>query len=96
MKHHDVVQGFGLVQAGYRKTRFVLARISSGSQYHASRGPVVQFNFQILEGAFVHGLDDIHQIGLQQREHNLRLRVAHAAVEFDDPGTAFGNDQTAV
>ena len=73
----------GLVN-GKRQALFVAAGVALGGENHAAGVFLAKTHQLRLQLAAGDGLHDRQQIALQKRQHDLGLRVAEAAVVFDD------------
>ena len=70
--------------------------VAARGQDDADRCQRMPLNTALIQPMFDHGFDDIHEIGLQQREHRLGFRVPHAGIELQDIGLALHDHQSRI
>ena len=83
MEHRHAFHGLGILNAQDDLALLVLARVAGGSQHHAHGPLVVPLELDIVGAAFGNRHHDVHQIGLQARQHDLRLGIAETGVVLE-------------
>ena len=71
-------------------SRFRCAGIASGGQDNGDRVFGIQLDFQFAETLFAHGLKNLKQRGIEQRQQHLSFGIASAHVELEDAGAFLG------
>ena len=90
------VHGAGVLDAADDLALLVGAGVAGGGQ-HDRDGPVVApADVLGVEGAVVAGEEDVDEVGLHARQHDLGLGVAEAGVELEDLRAVLGEHEAAV
>ena len=66
----------------------IVLRVSFGDEYHRSGILRGLLKAVVTEFTTRHTLQQIDKVRINTQHHRLRLRVAHAAIVFDDVGIA--------
>mmetsp|Transcript_1456 Transcript_1456/g.3696 ORF Transcript_1456/g.3696 Transcript_1456/m.3696 type:complete len:240 (+) Transcript_1456:417-1136(+) len=95
MEDDDARRGAGLLQARDGLADLVLARIATAGHDHRYRaGVLLALHLGWVEGALRTALEHLIQVAIYQRHDGLRLWIAEAGVELDDPGPPVGQHET--
>ncbi len=78
-----VLGALDALDAADREAGLVAAGVASGGHHHADRRLVRPLDLHVCEAAVCDGLADLEQVGAQERQQRLCLRIAEAAVELD-------------
>ena len=83
-------------QAGDGLALFILDGIAAGSQDDTGGGTIGEPDLGVGQRTIGAGRHDLQQVALQQRQHDLRFRVAKAAVVLDDLRAVRGEHEAEV
>lgn len=72
-----------LLQAGNRQPLRIRSRITAGCENDTDGRFIAPFQLQLIQSAFHCCKEYLQQIGLETREHDLRLRIAESGIELN-------------
>ena len=94
MEHRHALQLLGLLDAEDDLALLVSAGVALAGQHHAHGPLLAPAQLDVVGAAFRNGQHDVHEVGLQARQHDLRLGIAEARVELQHL-RAFGREHEA-
>ncbi len=96
MEDDYIRHGFGPIETVYEPPRLVIARVTTRSHHHTHARTPLSSLIGVWKLPLDSGLQQVHQVAVESRQHDLGFRIAEAAVELENLQPFVGEDKSTV